>query len=181
MGAEESTAAGQSVSINPITRLPWTDEDRRLWSERAKEQVRLGQMGGQNNGRRRKLPAYAVIAATAQKNGRALAESLVDIALTKDEAGEYVYPPKMRMDAIKLLTDIEQKAKQERRDDEEHLRKMPRKQLMQAVLDRVTELTGEDYDIDLDPEDFSEDAAGEEPEDVGDTAFDQPLVEQAAG
>lgn len=157
MGDEEATAGVEvEAKINPITRKPWTEEDRRKQSERAREQVARGEIGGAHHGRRRKVPAYAVIAAEAQKNGRALAKTLVDIANDGPT-------PKLKMDAIKMLVDIEQKAKQERRDEEDHLQRLPRDQLIRAVLERLEEITGEDYDVDLGPEGVHE-LGDDEPE-----------------
>lgn len=161
MGDEDATGTEvEAPKINPITRQPWTEEDRQRQSERAKEQVALGQIGGARHGRRRKVPAYAVIAAEAQKNGRILATTLLAIAKEGPT-------PKLKMDAIKMLVDIEQKAKQERRDEEDHLQRLPRDQLMRAVLERLEEITGEDYDIEI---------SGEEVQELGD---DESEVEQA--
>jgi len=158
MGDGEAPGTEVEPKLNPITGRPWTEEERRAQSERAKELVRQGKIGGARHGRRKKLPAYAVIAAEAQKNGREMAKVLVDIALNGST-------PKLKMDAIKQLTDLEKQVKQERRDEEEHLLKLPRDELERRVLQRLAEITGEDYDIDLgdeEVEDVSDDEEAEE-------------------
>lgn len=141
---------GEQPKINPITKLPWTDEDRRKASENAKALVAAGKFGGRHHGRRRKLPAYAVIAAQAQKRGRDLARILLEIA-TEGET------PKLRMDAIKLLTDLEFKAQANRREEEEHLLSLPRDELQRKALETLARITGEDYDIDLGDDDIEDD------------------------
>jgi hypothetical protein len=159
---DEDVATGTEVEptakINPTTRQPWTDEERQIQSERAKALVAQGKFGGQHHGRRKKAPAYAVIAAEAQRNGREMARTLVDIARHGDTQ-------KLQMDAIKMLTDMELKAQQNRREEEEHLMSLPRDELQRQVLQRLAQLTGEDYDIDLGP-DAVEDDADDDPEDV---------------
>lgn len=150
-----STEVGRPKN-NPITGKPWTDEERRIASDRAKELVRQGKIGGARHGRRKKIPAYAVIAAEAQKYGRELATILIQIARTGST-------PKLQMDAIKMLTDMELKAQQNRRDEEEHLLSLPRDELQRRVLQRLAQLTGEDYDIELGDEDVEdEDSDGDD-------------------
>ena len=137
-------------SINPITKLPWTDEDRELQRQRAKALVAEGKFGGKNHGRRKKKPAYAVIAAQAERHARELAAELIEIATTEES-------PKLRMDAIKMLVDIELKAKANQRDDEDHLLKMPEQDLRKLLMERIQEVSGEQYDIELDDDDVFED------------------------
>lgn len=146
MDEELGTEVGAPKN-NPITGKPWTEEDRQQASDRAKELVKQGKIGGARHGRRKKIPAYAVIAAEAQRNGRTLASVLLTIA-------EHGSTEKLQLDAIKMLTDIELKAQANRREEEEHLLALPRDELQRKVLQRLAELTGEDYDIDdVDEED----------------------------
>jgi hypothetical protein len=142
MASEESPEGTEvqeppKVSINPITRKPWTDEDRRIASERAKAQVARGELGGQSHGRARKKPAYATAAAIAAANGKKLADELLDIALNGSSE-------KLRLDAIKILFEQEQKLSQEGRDEMEHLLKMTRDELETMLAQRIFELTGTD-------------------------------------
>lgn len=164
MGDEDTPGTeveAPAPKLNPITGQPWTDEERQAQSERAKELVAQGKIGGARHGRRKKPPAYAVIAAEAQRNGRAMGKELVKIAL-------HGPTPKLKMDAIKQLTDLELKAQQNRREEEEHLLQLPREELERQVLRRLAELTGEDYDIDIDDDDIEEDD-----EDDGDEADEE--------
>lgn len=145
----------EQPSINPITKKPWTQEDRDEASRRAKELVALGKFGGQHHGRKRKRPAYAVIAATAQRNAKKLAEELINIALHGET-------PKLRMDAIKMLTDLELKAMSNRREEEEHLLTLPRDELQRKALGILARITGEDFDIELGDDDVEEDEEDDE-------------------
>lgn len=135
---------------NPITGKPWTLEERAAQSRRAKGLVAQGRFGGAVAGSRKKLPAYAVIAAEAQRNSKALAKTLIDIASNGSTE-------KLKMDAIKMLIDIEFKALANRREEEEHLLSLPEADLRRAVLARIQELTGEVYDVELGEDDVDED------------------------
>lgn len=151
-------APGDQPKINPTTGRPWTQEERDEQSRRAKELVSQGKFGGQNHGRRRQIPAYAAIAAEAQKKGKQFAEVLIKIALNDgpNGPGSGLTPPKLQMDAIKQLTELELKAQSNRREEEDHLLKLPRDELERELLKLLSGITGEDYDIDLDPGEVTE-------------------------
>jgi hypothetical protein len=162
----DEVGAEVKVSINPMTRRPWTDEERAAQSERTKQMVKEGKFGGARHGRRKKLPAYAVIAAQAQKHGRELAATLLDIAL--HGATEQV-----QMAAIRMLTDMEMKVQSNRREEEDHLLKLPREELQRLVLERLASLTGEDYDIELPAGEFEEVDDDENENDEGEEGDDE--------
>lgn len=146
----DDIAPDKPVALHPITKKPWTDEDRKAQSDRAKAQVARGEIGGAVAGRRKRKPAYAVIAAMAQRHAREIGQELVEQALNAET-------PSQRLAAIKVLMDIEQKAKQERRDDEEHLIKLSPEELQAAVLARLNDLgIDTDYDVDLDEDDVED-------------------------
>jgi hypothetical protein len=156
--ATELEAGTEIVEVknNPTTGRPWTQEEREEASRRAKELVAQGRFGGAVAGRRKKIPAYAVIAAEAQKHGRELAATLIDIS--QNGATE-----KLKMDAIKMLTDLELKAQANRREEEEHLLTLPRDELQRLVLRKLASITGEDYDIEIDDDDVEdEDERGDD-------------------
>jgi hypothetical protein len=146
--AEEVVAVDQP-KLNPITQRPWTDEERAAASARAKAQVAKGTFGGSNNGRRKKVPAYARIAAEAQRNAGMLSRELLKIASSGDTQ-------KLQLDAIKLLVEIELKAKANTRDEQDHLRKLPPEELQAMLIERISEITGDSYDIELGEGDYSE-------------------------
>jgi hypothetical protein len=159
MASEESPEVKEDqpappVKLNPITRKPWTDEDRRLASERAKAQVARGELGGRVTGSHRKKPAYATAAAIAAVNGKKLADELLDIALNGSTE-------KLRLDAIKILFEQELKVSQEGRDEQDHLLKMSRDELVAMLFERMSNLTGVDFDeyIDGSAADVSDEAA----------------------
>ncbi len=148
--------ANDQPKINPLTKKPWTDHDRLLQSMRAKANG-LGRRQPQTK------PAAEVIANEAKRNAKKLADMLMDIALKGQTQ-------KLRMDATKLMLDMEHRVSQERRDDEQHLLKLSRDELVSRFFNQLRELTG----LDLEGE-------GEQDQDVVDAIDTTAVVVEEEG
>ena len=87
---------------------------------------------------RRYRPAYEIAAARAAVRAEELTAELLRQALEADKDSD-------RRQAISLLFDMEQRVRQERRDEEDHFSRLKGEDLDNALLERLEALTGIDF------------------------------------
>lgn len=132
----------------------WTPERRQKQKEWAKQAIADGRFGGKKGqgGRPRIKSATEVIAEKAAANGDKLAKRLMDIALTSAD-------PRRTIEAIDRLTAAEQIVEKNKREDERELLNMDGNELNELLMERLTELTGEKFDIEASSEEVSDEDA----------------------
>lgn len=129
----------------------WTEQRREEQREKAKRMIAEGRFGGKpgQGGRPRVKSATEVIAERAAANGDKLAKRLMDIALTSPD-------PRRTIEAIDRLTTAEQTVEKNKREDERELMKMEGDELNELLMERLQELTGQEFDIEGSAEEITD-------------------------
>lgn len=129
----------------------WTDERRQKQREWAKNAIQEGRFGGKpgQGGRPRIKSATEVVAEKAAEKGAQMARRLAEIALHHPD-------PRRAIEAMDRLMGAEQTVQKNMREDEKELLKMEGDELNKILLERIAELTGQDYDAEGSAEEITD-------------------------